>query len=430
MPVATSEKGYVNGTAWWPEIQKETTPELVWPASLDVYDRMRRSDSQVISVLRAVTFPVRRTTWRIEPGAASEEVTRFVAEELGLNVAGEPDTAPRRTRDRFSWAEHLRLALTMLPFGHSFFEQTYRWDPTVGRFHLRKLGWRPPRTISAVDVEPDGGLKSIRQYGISTTGVSTSGDVVIPVGRLVAYVNDREGGNWLGQSLLRPAYGPWLLKNPALRTWAITNQRNGTGVPIYKGAPVPESLTDPDEIKAWQVEEQKAGQALATSYTGGVNAGGTVPHGADLELKGVTGRLPESDPLVRYCDEQIGRAVLANFLSLGGDNSTGSYALGDTFANFFVQSLQTVAMQVADVSTQHIVEDLVDVNFGTGVPSPRVTFDEIGSAHAIDGNTVQALVHAGVLSPDEPLEQHLRTIYRLPAADVATRRAAAGTQGA
>ena len=37
------------------------------------------------------------------------------------------------------------------------------------------------------------------------------------VDRLVMYVNDREGGNWLGQSLLRPAYKFWLLKDRLLR---------------------------------------------------------------------------------------------------------------------------------------------------------------------------------------------------------------------
>jgi hypothetical protein len=61
---------------------------------------------------------------------------------------------------------------------------------------------------------------------------------------------------------------------------------------------------------------------------------------------------------VRYFDEQIARAVLAHFLNLG--TQTGSWALGSTFADFFVSSLQATAQQVADTATQHIVEDWVD----------------------------------------------------------------------
>jgi len=414
--VPVTEQGYANGQSWWSAFLSEDTPELVWPKSIDVYDRMRRQDAQVISVLRAVTLPIRRTTWRVDQAGASPEVAAFVADELGLPLAGQPArTPPPRTRDRFSWAEHLRLALLMLVFGHSFFEQVYRPDPAQDRYHLRKLAWRPPKTLDRIEVAADGGLVGIHQAGMKDQDL-------IEVSRLVAYVNDREGGNWLGQSLLRPAYKNWLLKDPALRTWALTIERNGMGVPLFQGPPVPDGMDGPDEIEAWETKQLAAGLKLATNVRGGKNAGGAMPHGATLALQGVTGKLPDSDPFIRYQDEQIARAVLANFLNLGGDNSTGSYALGDTFADFFVQSLQTTGEQTADTATQHVVEDLVDVNYGPNEPAPRITFDEIGASHAINGDTARALVDARVLSPDETLEQHIRTMYRLPAADLLTRR--------
>jgi hypothetical protein len=49
--------------------EQEQTPELRWPLSVFVYDRMRRQDAQAASVLRAVTLPVRRTAWSIDQGA-------------------------------------------------------------------------------------------------------------------------------------------------------------------------------------------------------------------------------------------------------------------------------------------------------------------------------------------------------------------------
>lgn len=416
-----TELGYTaQGTgAWWaPPADEEETPELRWPLSIQVFDRMRRQDAQVTSVLRAVTLPIRRTGWRVEQGGASPAVTAFVADNLGLPVVGQPEAPLPRTRDRFSWAEHLRLALLMLPMGHSFFEQVYRIEN--GQARLRKLGWRPPRTITRVDVAADGGLVAIYQ---ATPETRSAPEVKIPVDRLVAYVNDREGGNWLGSSLLRPAYKFWMLKDRALRTQAQALDRNGLGVPIYKGAPQPDSVTGDERVRR-QEADLAAGSKLAQAYRGGDNAGAAVPNGADLVLRGVEGTVPSADPVIRYYDEQVSRAVLANFLSLGGAASTGSYALGETFADFFVLSLQTVAMQLADVATQHVVEDLVDLNYGPTEPAPRIVFDEIGSRHPATAEALRALLQSGALSADEDLEASVRTTYGLPAADLATRRAA------
>lgn len=356
-----SERGYVTkgNSNWWTSSDDEQTPELRWPLSIEVFDRMRRTDPQIASVLRAVTLPVRRTTWRVDPNGARSEVAELIAADLGLPLVGSTEQTAVRRKDRFSWAEHLRMALLMLPFGHMFFEQTLRIDEE-GRARLRKLGPRMPRTITSVNVAEDGGLISIEQAAGATK-------VVIPVDRLVAYVHDREGGNWLGSSLLRPAYKNWIIKDRLLRVQAQTIERNGMGVPLYKGAPNEEDLSK--------------GAALAQAWRSGDNAGAAVPNEADLLLRGVEGDLPDADPAIRYHDEQIARAVLAHFLNLG--TQTGSWALGSTFADFFTLSLQALAEQIADVATQHIVEDLVDWNFGEDEPAPRIVFDEIGTRDAV-----------------------------------------------
>lgn len=398
----TRERGYgaQTGPQWWAGVEDhEETPELRWPLSVVAFDRMRRQDAQVASVLRAVSLPVRRTAWRIDPAGARPDVVQLVADDLGLPVKGGDDQAPRpRTRDRFSWDEHLRQALLFLPFGHMFFEQVYRIDEQ-GRARLRKLGPRMPRTIAKVQVAPDGGLVSIKQYAPG----GGNGDVEIPVDRLVAYVLDREGGNWLGSSLLRPAYKHWLIKDRLLRVQAQTVERNGMGVPIYIG--------QEDATK----DDLDAGAEIAQSYRSGDAAGAAIPHGARLELLGVQGALPDATGPIRYHDEQIARAVLAHFLNLG--TQTGSWALGSTFADFFTQSLQAVALQVADTATQHIVEDLVDLNFGPEEPAPRVTFDEIGSRQAATAAALKALFDAGAIFPDRSLEEALRQQYGLPPKD-------------
>lgn len=395
-PAPVRELGTAGGSgSFWQVQDEESAPELRWPLSVDVFDRMRRQDAQVVSVLRAVTLPVRRTTWRLDGTGCRPQVAQHVAQDLGLPLAGQPAAAPvsTRSRDRFAWAEHLRLALLMLPFGHMFFEQVYRIGDD-GLAHLRKLGPRLPRSIEAINVAPDGGLESIVQHWSGQVGRAPE----IPVNRLVAYVHEREGGNWLGNSLLRPAYKNWLIKDRLLRTQAQTVDRNGMGVPVYTAGSVDEDLT--------------VGRKMAQDVRSGDNSGAGLPMGSKLELLGVSGTLPDADKPIRYHDEQIARAVLAHFLNLG--TQTGSWALGSTFADFFTLSLQTVGQQVADTATHHIVEDLVDVNWGPDEPAPRIVFDEIGSRRDATADALKVLTDAGIIRTDRDLEEFVRTSFGLP----------------
>ncbi|WP_245164932.1 DUF935 domain-containing protein [Curtobacterium flaccumfaciens] len=420
-PVPKGEKGYQNeasgfNAGWWNALDvNEETPELQWPANIGTYDKMRRQDAQVIQVLRAVQLPIRRTQWRIDPNGADEKVVEHVANDLGLPVQGQPKRTITRMRNRFDWNQHLRLALTSQVFGHSFFEQVY--DVRDGQAHLAKLGWRPPRTITKVDVAADGGLIAIHQGGVS----GGSADIKIPTDRLVAYVNDREGGNWLGQSLLRPAYKFWLLKDLLLRVQAQSIDRNGMGFPVYESAAVDDKLQGEERTEREQAQID-AGQAIASGMRAGENSGASLPNGAHLKLLGVEGTLPDATVPIKYYDEQIGKAVLANFLSLGGDQSTGSYALGDTFQDFFTLSLQTVALDIANTTTQHVIEDIVDLNYGTDVQAPRLVFDEIGSKHPVTAQAIYQLVQVGALVMDDGLEEYIRTTYNMPPIDPDTRR--------
>jgi hypothetical protein len=386
---------------WW-LYENETTPELVFPQSVYVYDQMRKTDAQVRSVLQAVTQPILRTPWRVDPAGARPEVVDLVADDLALPVVGQDPKPFPRTRDRFSWTEHLFEAMLCLPIGFSYFEQLYRVDPDGSRAHLRKLALRPAKTIEYVNVAEDGGLVSIQQYWVRTSEKPQP----IPVDRLVAYVHQKEGGNWLGTSILRSCYKNWLLKDRLLRVQAQTIERNGMGVPLYKAAEGETDLTK--------------GLNMAKAWRAGEAAGSSIPNGADLVLRGVDGTLPDADPAIRYHDEQIARAVLAHFLNLG--TQTGSWALGSTFADFFTLSLQTLALYLADVANKYIVEDLVDLNFGENEPAPRITFDEIGSRQPATAEAMKTLVDAGILRPDQVLEGAARQYYGLPPADTSSTR--------
>lgn len=414
MSEPTTERGFViddtfSVPGWsWYNIDPEENAELRFLQAVPVYSRMRREETQLQSVLRAVKQPILRTNWRLDAEGCAPEVARHVALNLGLPINGEhiDTTTARRRSGRFSWQRHLKACLNHLDFGFAFFEQVYEYRD--GLLWLRKLAERPQRTITGVSVARDGGLESISQ-----------GDVKIKVDRLVAYVNELEDGNWTGISLLRPSYKYWLLKDRMLRVQAITVERNGMGMPVYT-APPRNVDDDPDLQRANQREDVAEGLKIVKAARAGEYSGVALPNGATFDFKGVMGALPDASKPIRYYDEQMASSALAHFLNLG--KQTGSWALGTTFADFFALSLQTVALYVADVATQHVVEDLVDLNYGENEPAPRIVFDEIGSQSPPTAEALQSLVQTKVIRPDDTLEDFMRRRYGLPAADASTRR--------
>lgn len=415
--VPVRERGYNSlptAAAFWGTLQLEKTPELRYPQCLAVYEDMDNQDGQVGSVFAAVVTPILRAGWRVDGTGCRDEVTAHVASDLGLPIVGQGrEVAAVRRRGRFSWTEHLGIAVPdHLQFGHAVFEQVYFppvqiADGGDGLLHLRKLGYRPPRTIAAWNIASDGGLNSIQQYapGYATPGlgvwVSGALGPTLPISRLVVYTHRRKGSNWLGRSILRPAYKNWVLKDLYLRVQAQVMQRNGMGIPVYEAA-----SDDQGEIDA--------GQDIADSTQAGDDSGISLPKGAKFTLAGVTGTLPDLLSAIKYQDEMIARSMLANVLNLGQARGTGSWALGTTLNDVLSLEIEAIAENIRDTGDRHIIADLVEANYGPDEPAPRLVFDEIGSKNDSIIQAIAQLVGAGVLRADEDLETFIRTTLGLP----------------
>lgn len=374
--------------------------DLMFPNSVRVYGKMLREDAQVASIIKGMTLPIERSTWRIDPNGAPDEIVALVAGDLRLPILGDSGSKPVAPRQgRVSWAEHLHQALLSLPFGVMFFEQIYEPGPD-GRDHLRKLAPRFPTSLRKIRVARDGGLEGIVQ---APAPGSTGKPPVIPVDRLVAYAHDPGDASWQGRSVLRPAYKHWILRDELLRLEVAALDRNSMGVPVYYSSPLA-----PDAQK-----EIRSGLELASSLRNGAEAAASLPEGAKLEIQGISGQLASPREAIAYHDSMISRSVLAHFLNLEGKG--GSYALAETQSDLFVQSLQTIGEWIASTATQHIVEDLVRVAFPEHEGMcPRVTFDPIASKKEYTSADIAALINAGAIMPDRDLEAELRRRGGLP----------------
>lgn len=414
-----TEKGYVNPipgstTAWGLPMldQFELNPDLKWPNSVFTYGQMVREDARVASVFRALGLPIRRTKWRIRPNGASDEVTQHVATSLGLPIEGDDEDRPTpRTRGSFSWARHLQQALTAQQFGHAVFEIVYG-EPVNGRHPLRKLAPRPQSSIAYWNVDRDGGLISIQQWPAGTFGspgmlvmAPTSMGQPIPVENLVVYTRDMDPGVWVGNSLLRPAYPHWVWKRELMRIEVAAARRHGIGVPVMKG-----NASDSEN-------EDRMNELLdiASEYGGGESAGLALTEGEEFTIAAPSGTPMDPRRAIEWHDHAIAVVALAHFLNLEGKG--GSYALASVQEDTFVQSVQTVAEDIREITQAHVVEDIVDRNWGPDEPAPLLVFDEIGSRQDATAAALQMLVNANLLTPDERLEAFLRAASGLPGAD-------------
>lgn len=399
--------GTVAGLSGWFENWEETA-ELQFPNSIIVYDRMRKTDAQIRGLLRGISLPVRAARWHLETDGVDARVVKFVEDELGLTPTNQ--ARRRRLGEGLNWREFLSHALLMLPYGFMPFEQVYRIGPPnpglegIGPpqlAHLRKLAPRMPRTVTGFKVARDGGLEGITQHVPREQGDAYAAlgyeEVTIPTDRLVMFVNEREGADWAGTSILRSDYKHWLIKDGLIRLGPMAVERNGMGLAVVN----------------YPANGDKAtALAAARAARGGEDAGIALPDGYTFSLVGVTGSVRDELPLLNYHDQQMGHGALAMFMDLGHDR--GARSLGETFLDFFLMAENALIADVGEIVTEYVVRDLVRLNFGEDEPYPPIGADPVEPGEPATAASLKTLVEAGLLTPDNEIEVEIRRARRLP----------------
>jgi hypothetical protein len=396
-----SPMGMAPWTQWYDNT--EYVPELKWPMSIGVYNQMR-TDPQLSALYKGTTLPIRRWDWFIVPNGADDVMVRELQKDLNLPVEGEKlleQPLRGRSKNRFQFMEHMRLAMRALLFGFAYFEQLGTIAPSNGspdgRWQLRKLAERPQKTIDQFLVADDGGLISIRQ---NIRPLNAKGGyfqpMEIPIDRLVGYVWEQEDGSWVGRSMMRDCYKSWVVKDRLIRIDAINHERAG-GVPYVTAQP---------GATAGEIEQL---HNMARDFKIGEAAGGAVPFGAALNIaRAGNTNVVES---IKYHDESMARNWLLMMMQLGMTTS-GSRALGRTFHDFFAQGQDAIAQWFASVFNCHVVEDWVDWNYGEDVEQVPL----LGFKPDIDLalSEISGLIQQGAIVVDRDLEDALRKETGLP----------------
>jgi hypothetical protein len=373
----------------------EHIPDLIYPGSVEVYAQMRR-DPQLSGALGGYTLQLRRAQWQLDGTGCRPEVTAFVADCLGLNVAGDDSPSAFR-RQGVSWSDHLRSALLCLVWGHYGFEIAA--EIVDGRARLTTLAERIPGTIAEIHADPKTGAL----LGIDQLVMRGDRSPQIPADRLVWYCHDREGASWQGTSLIRAAYPAWLLKREMLRVNAISNRRWGAGVPVAEA--LPGANPTPDQMVA--------AQRMVSAARAGDQAGMSTPPGFTAKILGLSGSVPDTLGFIKFLNQEMSRSVLMQHMDLGTTES-GSRALGSVFIDTWTLALESLGEFIADTATRQICARIVEWNWGGDEPVPRVVVSGVGSRREVTAESLQLLLGSGALSADPALEAWVRREYRLP----------------
>lgn len=371
-------------------ITEEYNPQLQGIQGIRVFEEMRKSDGTVRAAMLVCTLPVRRANWFVKEASDDPQdlkIAEFVRHALFDWIEG------------MTWDDVLRESLLSLAFGVMLFEKVYGTYEHEGTTYvtLTKLASRLPKSILMWELaDHTFGIQQIRQDGQLAQ---------IPGSKLLIFVNEREGDNWWGTSMLRAAYQHWYRKQKYYAIDSMAFERQGLGVPVMV---MPQGYTTDDEKRA--ATALKNLRADAKQYL-------ILPNGYDFKFADMGGKTTR-DPTqaVEHHNKQILQSVLAQFLELGASKSgSGSRALSQDHSDLFLKSMEAIANTQRDVFNRQLIKELVDLNFNDVKTYPVLSYEGITKVDIQAFGTAYAqLVTAGALSPTDSDQQMIRALMGLP----------------
>src|SRR6476469_9866768 len=183
---------------------------------IKIFEEMSHSDATVRAGLKLVKLPILSAEWYTkDPSGDSDlgDTAEFINRQLFKNPG-------------FSWTAFLTQALTMCDNGNAIFEKVFETLPD-GKIGWKRLAPRLSKTIYRWTLQ-DG--KSPGIYQILPTGKTAE----IPRWKLLYFINEQEGSNYEGISLLRAPHKNWFYKNLYYYKDTATTEKHGMGIPIIK----------------------------------------------------------------------------------------------------------------------------------------------------------------------------------------------------
>ena len=397
---------------------EEFLTELRGIKGVQAYTEMADNDATVGAILFAIEMLMRNCEFHVEPNgdsAKDKEAAEFV--ESCMNDM-------ERT-----WADTLSEILSFLTYGWSYHEIVYKRrvgknsSPITnskyadGLIGWRKLPIRAQDTLYGWEYKDD----SDDLVGMTQQPPPDYNRITIPIEKALHFRTRSRKDNPEGRSILRTAYRAYYFKKRLEEIEGYGMERDLAGFPVLY-SPADLNVWDPDDDEAAEILARA--EAIVSSIRRDAREGLVIPGGFDqgtgwkLELLASNSKRQfDTNAIIDRYDKRIATSVLADFVMLG-QQQVGSFALADSKTKIFALAIGTYLDVICEVFNNQAIPRLIDLNgdhFKGITDYPKMMHGDIEETDLAQfASFIKEMVGAGVLVPDEALEEEVRRIGNLP----------------
>lgn len=403
-------------------VDQERHPALRGRRAAQVYREMHDNNSSVGSAHEITEFVLRRVRWdaKVPKELANDPEAQENAVFL-RSVYGDMEQ---------TWSKFLSDAITFIPFGWSLFEKVFKVrrgkarDYTLtsnfndNRIGLAGLFIRPQETMADWIFDDKGTAVAFVQQAPSAT-------VIIPLSKCLHFTTKSNRNDPEGRSYYRNAVRSWeFLRrfeeeeavgfNKALQGMAIGYMPHDffNSRLLQKDPGMQSTLDDAKKTMAG-MRRNKYEYLL---WPAKKNKDGTDTGWELDQFKTEDGRFQHVNTAILRKQREIHTVIFATqFLLLAQDGAGGSKALGGSQMDFYQAALESILDNIQETVHQQVTREVYDLN---GIAEEkRATWEHSPISRKDTEKWVTMLTKlsaAQLLTPDDPLEDHVRDELELP----------------
>ena len=400
-------------------IDEEFLPQLRGRKAVQVYREMGDNDAITSALLFSITQLLRGVDWPVIPGGKSRADT--AAAKLVETAMDDMSN---------SWQGTISEILSCLQYGWSWHEIVYKrrqgpWQKdgakrskySDGLIGWRKLPIRAQETMQRWVFDETGSVQGMVQLAPPDYKTRT-----LPIERSLLFRIGHHKNNPEGRSLLRGSYRSWYYKKRLEEFESIGVERDLAGLPkVTVPAEYLRAKAGTENYKMVQAMKKMVRSVRRNEQEGLVFPASYDPESGkplfefDLMTSGGSRAFNTNELIQRYEQRQL-MTVLADFIMVGHQGSTGTYNLHVDKTGIFREALNATALSVADTFNRHAIPRLFAANGWKPATLPTI---QPGNVDAPDlGQLSQFLTATAGLGfnwgPDADMERYLRHAAGLP----------------
>lgn len=340
---------------------------------------------------------------------ASLSVLTFMMHQTDWKIVSDNEKVAKRCEDnlRKIWTRMVRALSQAFWAGYS--PCILEWENNIGDrwVELTKVkdliperadvwweeveGWAPPNHVRP----------KFKQYG----GIKLPGQGwPVPPENTLWYPLLKENENWYGKKLLRPAFTSWYFS--VLVHLFANHYMERFGEPVPVGRAPYATVVNPDGTKTTGVDRMATilqnlrNRGIVVLPDDKTQRGNDVDYDYQIEYLESQMRGADFERYLMRLDEEISLALFTPLLILRTAD-VGSYNLGTTHWNVFMQMLNALSGDWAEYINRYILAPMVRYNFGSNAKPAYIVFRKLGDdKQQLVVTLLQALIASGKAMPD------------------------------